>query len=262
MALPIHDPTDASGQTHPRRHYQNPPVVEAVIDIRVNIPTSPRFEALTRIVEGEEARYPTRQSIMTSQFTVDAATGASNASQELIGYRFFNSDKGEVFQARRDGFAFSKLPPYHDWEIWQPEVRRLWARYKEIAKPDRITRVAVRYINRVLIDRAGFDLNEYFRCFPEIPSSFGAIAGFLMRLEIPQPGLNGSVLIINQGILDEKIVASVPVLLDFDLSRAVDMSPDDDRVWDEIESLHTRENKLFEDSITDRAREIFDATNR
>jgi uncharacterized protein (TIGR04255 family) len=200
--------------------------------------------------------------MMTSQLTVDTATGASNTSQELVGYRFFSSDKSAVVQARRDGFAFSKLPVYTDWEVWQPEAKRLWQRYREIAKPDRITRVAVRYINRVLIKRAGFDLGEYFRCFPEIPNSFGAISAFLMRLELPQPGFEGGVLILNQGILDEKMVDSVPVLLDFDLSRRVDMSPADDRVWDEIESLHLRENKLFEDSITDRAREIFDAANR
>jgi uncharacterized protein (TIGR04255 family) len=156
---------------------------------------SPGFEALTRIVEGEEARYPSRNSLTTSQFTVDTASGSSSTSQELVGYRFISADKSAVVQARRDGFSFSKLPPYQDWEEWQPEARRLWQRYKAIVAPDRITRVAVRYINRVRINRSAFDLREYFRCFPELPDSCAMLiltAGFTT-------GANQS-LIPNQGI--------------------------------------------------------------
>ena len=258
MALPIHDPT-LSGQIHPRRLYKNPPVIEAIIDIRVKVSSAPTFESLARIVEGEESHYPTRQLMTTNQLTVDGATGAASNNQESIGYRYFSSDKSAVLQARRDGFAFSKLPPYQEWELWQPEGRRLWQRYKSIVNPEGITRVAVRYINRVQINRGNFDLREYFNCFPEIPDSFGSISGFLMRLELPQHGTDNRVLILNQGILDEGLTNHVAVLLDFDLSKRVRLAPDDDAVWSEIESLHSQENRLFEESITDRAREMFDA---
>jgi hypothetical protein len=66
-----------------------------------------------------------------------------------IGWRFVSPDKLHVFQARLNGFTFSRLPPYVDWESFRTEARRLWDLYRAVANPIAPTRIAVRYINRL-----------------------------------------------------------------------------------------------------------------
>lgn len=259
MALPFQNPEVRNSSE--RRRYKNPPVVEAVIDIKVRSERPPTFEALASINGGEEATYPSRHSVSTGQFTFEIANGQSSASQQLVGYRFSTAANDMVFQAHIDGFSFSRLTPYRDWELWQPEARRIWDRYRAVVEPIEITRIAVRYVNRVLLNREKFRPSEYFHCFPALPESFGPTSAFVMRVEIPQPSLGDGMLVLSQGILADPSPVTMSVLLDLDLFRSVKLQANDPSLWTQIEELHLRENELFEDSITERTRGIFDAVD-
>lgn len=258
MALPLRN-LELTDDRFRRRHYRKPPVIEAVIDLKVRAPRPPSFEALAQIVAGEEAQYPTRHSISTEEFTIEVGKGASASTQQLIGYRFASATNDAILQARLDGFAFSRLTPYRDWEVWQPEARRIWDRYRELVEPTHVTRIAVRYINRVVLPRSAFTASDYFNCFPELPTSFGAPNAFVMRVEIPQSHFERGMLVFSQGILADPSPETMPILLDFDLFRMVDLRADDPNLWSLIEELHTHENFLFENSITQRTRDLFDA---
>ena len=63
------------------------------------------------------------------------------------GYLFTSVDGRQVVQARLDGFTFSRLKPYDKWESLRDEARELWQHYVQIASPETVTRVALRYIN-------------------------------------------------------------------------------------------------------------------
>jgi uncharacterized protein (TIGR04255 family) len=244
-----------------RRHYERPPVLEAVIDIQVDPPTDADLSRLAAMHKGEEERYPARESLMSSSFAVDASLGATvAATQELIGYRWLRSDRSAAVQVRRNGLAFSRLQPYDRWETTRDEARRLWDVYVLAIVPRKITRIAVRYINRIdLPSPVSGSLQEYLRVYPQIPDGFSRrMGGFVMRLEMPQTDIRGCTLILNQGRVEAPSPNVLSILLDLDVIQVVDIPATvTDELWSALEVLHARENTIFEQCITPQTRALF-----
>ena len=93
--------------------------------------------------------------------------GAS-ATQTAAGYTFVNEERGQIVTACPDRFAFSQLPPYDSWEVFCARARQLWDIYRTETKPDKITRIATRFVNRIEIPTPVLDIAQYFRTAPMI----------------------------------------------------------------------------------------------
>jgi uncharacterized protein (TIGR04255 family) len=241
--------------------YKNPPVVEALVDIHVRVGQSVPIETLRLIRSGEEDRYPTEQHFIARSITVDVATGATTEShQEPKGYRFISATQQEIVQARTDGFAFSRLPPYTGWDQWKPEAERLWQKYVELTNPVAVTRVAVRYVNRIDIEFPAEPLRNYLTTYPHLGEKLPQQVGhFVMQVSLPQADMPGVTFNISQGRLLNPSDQRASILLDLDLFRVGDISPRSSELWSWLETLHAEENALFEGCITDRARELFNS---
>ena len=189
----------------------------------------------------------------------DAEVGdrvAASAKQEHTGYVFTSTDKKQVLQARFDGFTFSRLAPYREWESFRDEARRLWTVYRERTSPAEVLRLAVRYINRFDLPGPNTELKDFFRTTPEIsPDLPQTLSSFFLRVVIPQDDLNGQ-LLINQTIIPPASPDAVSVVLDIDLFRDTEVPDREDGIWQFFEQLHDRKNDVFEACITDRAREL------
>ena len=85
--------------------------------------------------------------------------------QTDLGYRY--KTETEIAQFRVDGFTFSKIAPYTTWGEVSSEALRLWKVYVEVAKPRQVSRVAVRYINRMRLPNVK-DLGEYLEAPPQV----------------------------------------------------------------------------------------------
>jgi uncharacterized protein (TIGR04255 family) len=157
----------------PKQHYRNAPITEAVIDLRVEVPADLGLKNLRDVLaeDAERERYPSKEALLLEgvQFarSGDGASTTSTVRQE-IGVRFHSTDGKYVFQARRDGFTLSRLSPYENWASFRTEARRLWNLYRATARPTRVLRAALRYINRINIPLPLNDFSEYFRTFPEV----------------------------------------------------------------------------------------------
>jgi uncharacterized protein (TIGR04255 family) len=140
----------------PKQHYRNAPITEAVIDLRVEVPADLGLKNLRDVLaeDAEMERYPSKEALLLEgvQFarSGDGASTTSTLRQE-IGVRFHSTDGKYVFQARRDGFTLSRLSPYENWASFRTEARRLWNLYRATARPTRVLRAALRYINRINI---------------------------------------------------------------------------------------------------------------
>jgi uncharacterized protein (TIGR04255 family) len=110
----------------------------------------------------------------------------TTASQAQVGYDFPSGDGKQIFQARLDGFAFSRLAPYDCWESFRDEGRRLWEIYRTVAQPEVVTRIGVRYINRLDLPLQNLDFKHYLRTVPEVsPDLPQGLSGYFMQLRIP-----------------------------------------------------------------------------
>jgi uncharacterized protein (TIGR04255 family) len=238
------------------KHYSRAPITEAVIGILVKLPSGVTVESLARVQEGQEARYPTRHKsyMAQGQFSVGPAI-ATTASQAQLGYVFHSEDAKEIFHARLDGFTFSRLAPYDRWESFRDEGRRLWNLYRAVAQPEVVTRVGLRYINRLDLPLANLDLPHYLRTGPEVsPDLPQGLSNYFMQLQIPLEDLKG-MLVINQTLVQPSGPNVVSVLLDIDLFRDADV-PNEEDIWDYMEKLRIKKYVVFEACITDNTREL------
>lgn len=239
-------------------HYENAPITEALIDIRVELPHSVTgIQVLESVHDRVKNRYPgkKRRIHVQGQFSAGAEVGAS-ATQMLMGFAFSSEDGKRVFQARRDGFTFSRLRPYGSWPELRDEGRRLWEIYREVVAPVRITRVAVRYINQIDIPLSQIDYKDYFRTIPEVsPELPQGLSGFFMQLQFPQTDFGG-LLILTQTAVPPPNPATNSVVLDLDAFKESEMASDEE-VWGLLEILRNRKNEFFEGCITDRTRALF-----
>lgn len=246
-----------------KRHYSRAPITEALIDIRVLAADSITLQDLQKLSTMLESNYPQRQDMFMGQVEIGPSSDGT-ATTVHIGYIFRELNGRHVVQARLDGFTFSRLAPYESWTPFRDEAKRVWEIYRSVVKPKVVTRVAVRYINRLDLPLPIMELTDYIVNSPDVPPGipFGALSGFFMQLQIPQPDID-SMLVINQVLPttreeDSDSSEQVSVILDFDLFREGNLNPSEDQIWEHLERLHERKNMAFEASITDSTRRLIE----
>ncbi len=241
-----------------QRHYPNPPITEALIDLRVELPERVTVADFEKIYAEEKSAYPVKKNrnLVIGQMQVGEQVAASTSSKH-IGFIFTSPDEKQVFQARLDGFTMSRLAPYESWNVFCAEARRLWDRYRSVVEPDKLVRLALRYINRLDLPAPVRDLKDYLRTVPEVsPDLPQDLAGYFLRLRIPMEDIK-STLLVNQTIIEPSGPNVVSVVLDNDLFRDAEVPQNEDEVWNFFEDLRICKNDVFEASITERTRELF-----
>lgn len=254
-----------------RPQYANAPIVEAVIDLKVVQPEDLSVGDLQELVQENLERYPTVAEAYLYQGEGYVEQVGAPMRQEAehwqSGFRCASGDGRRVLYANLDGLTFSMLAPYEGWTRFSGEARRLWEAYRSITKATSVTRISVRYINRIDIPlREGegrTSLEDYIRVYPELPSDFppdgGPMSMYFLQVQVAQPDID-SMLVINstpQPTADEQAVS---ITLDLDLFSQQLEEPweaeNDKGIWGFLESLHERKNEVFEASITDMTRRL------
>jgi uncharacterized protein (TIGR04255 family) len=204
--------------------------------------------------------YPNRKQLQQGRFGVQIVEGVAEAlpvSHDLLGYRFEAGDGSQVVQFRTDGFTFSQLASYKDWETMVEQAHQMWARYLEVATPKEISRVGTRYINMMRFPLPFTELPEYLYDPPTVaPGQPGGLMSFLKRV-VTHDEPTGETAIITQGIesFEEE---HVPVILDIDAFVTTPFEPTDVDFWHCLSRLRETKNEIFFASITERAAELFE----
>lgn len=238
--------------------YPNAPITEAVIDLRVEVSPEVSVVDLAKVQKGEESSYPTVEIVNEGEFKLVLGPQAvANTSTQHVGFLFRSGDGKHIHQARMNGFTMSRLAPYPRWEDFCPEARRLWGIYRSVAKPSKITRVAVRYVNRIDIPVPFNDFEQYLRTVPVVsPDLPQGLSGYFMRLVMPLEDLFGSA-IVTETLVEPASPNVVSIVLDIDVFRTYELPSTEDEIWALIEQLRDAKNKVFEGCITDEARKLF-----
>ena len=207
--------------------YARPPIVEAVLDIQVELPAGTSLSDLQRCQRKVKKDYPFQKTVQ--QFNGEVTLGTSvttSTSSEATGYAFYSSDGKQLFQATRAGFTHNRLAPYLGWETFVEESKRLWDEYRRIVRPIRITRLALRYINRFNILLPIVKLEDFFRTYLEVARDLPqTLAGFFLQFHLPLPDDKATVA-ITKTLVEPVVPGSTSVLLDLDLYRTDEIPTD------------------------------------
>jgi uncharacterized protein (TIGR04255 family) len=249
-----------------RIRYSKAPIIEATISFGIVPPAGLAVGDLAAIREMILDQYPS----MGKQYFYAGEVHVPNLGKppehdvhEHTGYNFSSGDEKQVFSAQLDSFDFSIRQPYDRWEPFRDEARQLWKLFKDVSGVEKVSRVAVRYINRIDIpDSPVARLEDYLRIYPEIPDNWPSgdtLYSFFMQLQLWQQDLD-CMLIVNEAPGRPPSENTVSIRLDFDLFRERYDDPwqteDDSEIWTFLEKLHERKNEVFEASITDQTRRL------
>lgn len=240
--------------------FLKPPIHEALIDIRVEFPhgyddVSP-FEEYHELVKD---RFPDKQKKMAFEAKfqlVEAQLTADSAPAKSLGYLFLSKKENKIVQARLDGFTFNKLTPYENWEAFKKEAAELWDKYYEKYRPVKITRVALRYINKIEIPVPMRDFNDYILTVPAIPNGLPqSLSSYLLRIQIPNPNINATAIITQT--FEQPTPKQLPFIFDIDVFIQTNFTDNNPEIWNMFEKLRDFKNDIFFENITDTTMELF-----
>lgn len=244
-----------------QRHYSRAPITEAVIDVRLGFDGishhCPAIADLDDLGNSFRDAYPSKRMLWAVQANIEAdADGNSTVNREAIGISRRTADARQIVQLRRDGFTFSRLKPYENWDRFRDEARRLWSSYRETVFPAQVKRIAVRYINRFDLPLERSELKDYFNFYAEYPSELPQrMLDFLVRVTIPLDDISAAAHLTQAlGPLEQLDVASI--VFDIDVYREVDVPQSEEAIWGYFETLRVKKNELFESCILQPAREL------
>ena len=243
--------------------YPNPPIKEALVDIKISpLPTS-HLDLLGALHEEIRERYPEKkaqhrwESAMKIQD--DRLVSATQRHLGPIGFLFSSYGKEQNVQYRLDGFTFNQLHPYprEGWPVFQEEAKRLWSLYLNAIKPDQVDRIGLRYINQIDIPFPRIDLNEYLVEPPRIPKELPQTQEhFLTRVIIPFPELEAKAT-ITQSLTRPPSPLTTSLILDIGIFTEVAIKSDTPKVWEVLNRFRDVKNMIFKSSIRPKTEELF-----
>ena len=245
------------------RYLANAPITEAVIDFRVRTPSALKVEELKLVGERFKGVYEKPEEMRSFEFGVIQQPGqplkGNQVDRGLVGFRFTSTDGKHIVQFRKDGFTFSRLSPYTGWNISFEEASRLYRAYAEVAQIEEISRIAVRYINRLLLPVAEVgDFSPFLVASPPFPDEVPAlITHFLTQMQVKEPD-GPTQAIVTQTIQGGNLAPGfVPVILDFDVFEIGNLPAKPEEILPRFEVLRNFKNRLFFASITEKAAALF-----
>ncbi len=240
-------------------NFPNAPLVEAVLDIYVKLPVEFTINNLETFHEYVKDTFPEKlpRVLHALNFNISSeGIASSSSSGGPDGYLFKSTAENKIAQARKDGFSFNKLKPYQNWKTFRTEARKLWNLYFKIAKPLEITRIALRYINRIEIPLPINDFKDYILTNPELaPKLPQELESFFMQLVISKPDISAKARIIQT--VESPINNNLPLIFDINVFHEAKFIGNKSEIWEEFEKLHVFKNDIFFDSLTKKAKELF-----
>lgn len=239
--------------------FPNAPIVEALLDIRAKLPKKVSSEHFLSLYEPIKDRYTkkTERKFVKGAFAIGPEPTATVDDSGSTGYFFESSSEKKVFQARLDGFTFNKLKPYECWASFRDEAHYLWDLYCDLANPEEIPRIALRYINRIEVPTPINDFGDYIATNPQVaPGLPQEVMHFFMQLVLPKDEI-GATARITQTMEKHTPEGKLPLILDIDVWCEGQFADNAFEMWNKVEMLRNFKNDIFFKTTTDKAKELF-----
>jgi uncharacterized protein (TIGR04255 family) len=234
-------------------HLARAPIVEAVIHWRARSEKAVEREKLLECLKAKLPDYPSVRSQQEVQ--LEAQIGADGAAQaqraHWHGFRFESEDGRNIAQFTRNGFVFSRVKPYEDWNRFAAEAKRLWRIHLELTELSDIERLGVRFINRIVPVEME-KLNEILTLPPRGPDALALpTEEFLHRSLFSVPGHPYRVNVVqtSQPAAPPE-TDSLSLILDINVFTRRSIDTDDAVLEDHLAKMRWLKNKAFNALLT------------
>ena len=253
-----------------RRRYKNPPIEEALCEFRFASGTDWDFTIPGKLQGALGDRYsgkPREQKAVQIGLRVQNGKPADlEYGEGLAKVQLVEQEGRRMVGVGPNVLSIHMLRPYQDtlnaeqggWQEFGPRIAAALKAYRDVAQPEGINQIGVRYINKIEIPLTNIKIEEYLNCVhlktEGLPEQY---VNFLSRVEYVYE--DKARLVLSYGLLDASS-NGVDCLLDLDVIWQRGDTPIEWKASLEIASdLHERAGMAFEAIVTDKARELFGA---
>jgi len=237
---------------------RTPPITEALVDIQATFPTPLTKTTIIKLHPKIKDEYPQIQELNKFEGKIEFGTGKPAANQltsEFNGYLFWAADKSQVTQFRLNGFAISRLKPYESGDALIAEAKRLWPMYKNNFNPEKVNRIAMRYINSIPLS-VGSNLRDYFPLIASTPDDLAnPIEYYFSQMAYKKTGAH--ILITHAS--SQTGTDKINHVIDIDVSQDCSLNPNSDnsKIWDIINELRIIKNNVFDKYTSSKTKGMF-----
>ena len=235
------------------RSLNHPPIVEALVDLRASVPgDSKMFNALADELKDE---FPTKEQRRDFEAKIEIKDGKIVSprvgSSAFGGVRIVNVDQTIYVQIRPDGFTLNNMKVYMGGDQLIDKALTLWELLVERTTPEMVSRVALRYINRLELPlKQSDDFAQYLTSSPKLPEGAPRLVSqFLSRIVGHDERRQATAIVIQQ--LKEQQGKQPTVTVDVDAFRMGNFPVDSAALREILGSLRMLKNETFFSLLTD-----------
>lgn len=256
-----------------RRRYRYPPIEEALCEFGFapGADWDPTIPGKLQVALGDEySGKPREQRTVQVGLHLQKDKSADLQYDEgVTKVQLLTNSGTRIVGVGPDVLSIHMLRPYQDpldsekegWEEFRLRIIGALEAYRQVASPNAVNRVGVRYINKIVIplNSAGANIRveDYLKCaYLEIEGLPEDYENFVSRVEYVYD--DGARLVLTYGLLS---AASnrLECLLDLDVIWHTEPLDDWGTPFNIADDLHERAGSAFEAVLTDKARDLFDA---
>ena len=242
--------------------YSKPPIAEAVIQFRLaaTVLGCDLEERLTSVLGMTYSGEKQQQNLfqMVAAAIGDSVSTSARTSPHIVLLR--SQDGLRLLGCGNSVLSVHVLCPYPGWSNFLAQAVEAIGALREDWKGQGLKALSIRYIDRIALPAVkGIRLSDYLKVGPpKLDSMPQQVAGFHIMSQMHDP---------TEGIMALLTVSSAPqdqsgspvVLYDLSMHKTVDHDWSlCEGAWiPALEEMHQRQKDIFEESITDTARELF-----
>ncbi|MDF2973676.1 MAG: hypothetical protein K0R61_4126, partial [Microvirga sp.] len=157
-------------------------------------------------------------------------------------------------------FATARLAPYPGWEALREIAEVNLTGAKKVIGRRHPSRIGVRYINRIDIPWSqldGRDLGEFLKLGVALPRDIDrGMSAYSLSVEFREKETDIKV-VVRSGTVVPVLIDHFSLMLDLDLILDRDIPGRPEGWWERLDLVRKAKNRVFEASITDKVRELF-----
>lgn len=232
--------------------YANPPIEEALIDVRLNSVISDSQKQVEEFADLFNSELPFKNSKKAFHLHTDQGIMQKD---DFAGIILKDAKPNNVLQLDKDGITYSSIKNYDTWEIFESTFLKYWQEFKKlIDSTTLIRRIGVRFVNKLSVSvRELSDLQKYSTIKVEAPLENQELKEVFTRLVIsPRLDIN---CIVTQVLNRQN--SGQNLILDIDVFTEENISLDDEVLKKLLNNFRDIKNSVFEQSLTPKMKESF-----
>lgn len=238
-------------------HYGKPPVTQAICEFQFVSDKAWDWTIPGLIYPKISNEFPLKQQEQAFQISVaPQQLPTQRFSTALSKMQFLKSDGSAMVQIGPDLLGINVQTPYPGWPNFFKLISEQFQIYTEMASPRGFKRIGLRYINRIEFQSDEIEITKYFRYYPHLPEDIEQSHGpFSMSVVHSFDGGRNALVIVLANVIPSQHLTYV-LDLDYSLTQSDKVQLVDGLQW--TESAHARIEDMFEASITDELRALFE----